>query len=131
MGEGKINLMIDFAKIEHIFAADKSIHCVELVDFVGNTIINKTIAEISSEKGNTKLDSFKVDLYIMKNILDLANHSYGKTISLRVKRESTQQIVYYLENYILYVTYESGANEADRKILDKIEECIKGVVVEI
>ncbi|MDE1862621.1 MAG: hypothetical protein KGI33_06890 [Thaumarchaeota archaeon] len=121
--------MADFAKFNRLLALDEDINSVTLLDRAGNPLINNTRAAFPGQS-DLEEDNFKTDLHILKRILDLANDSHGETISLAIRRKNMQQAVYYLKDYILYVTYKHRTRDADMKILEKIEAAIIGSVIE-
>ena len=122
--------MVDPANIDRLFAKDKKIQSVSIVDYAGSPIASRARSERQGTPENSKQAGL-VDFYIIKHILDLSNGSHGRPISLQIKREGIQQAIYYLEDSILYVTYEAGTKESDREVLDMIEECVRGDVIEI
>lgn len=73
---------------------------------------------------------FRVDLCIMKQILDVENEIHGKIIAVHAKREKVPHLVYCIVDIIVYVTCDPGTDgKKIPEISDKIQELISGLAI--
>ena len=123
--------MIDFTKIDDMVSADGAVRYAGILDSKGNLIAGKMRKEKSADDTYPREEEvFRVDLCIMKQMPDLEDDAYEKIISVYAKRENIQQLIYYLDNLIVYITCDSHVD--DKKILEisgKVQKVIDELVV--
>ncbi len=101
-------------KIDEILALDDMVRYVGIIDLQGNIITSKI--KNSREITYDNNEFFWADLCIVKKILDVADDSFGKTVSIQTIREKLCQLIYYCDNMIVYVTCNPDVN--DKKMLE-------------
>lgn len=102
--------MLHLEKIGKILAVDDTVCYVAVVDSKGNIIASK-IKENVTDIGENEEEMYRTDLCITKQMLDIFDSSFGKTISLYTTREKTRQLIYYHDDLIIYVTCTPDADE--------------------
>ena len=103
---------MNFGKIDEILALDDMVQYVGIIDLQGNLIASKI--KKGKEIAYDNKDFFWADLCIVKKILDVADDSFGRTVSIQTIREKLCQLIYYADNMIIYVT--CNPNVDDKKM---------------
>ncbi|MCH7648333.1 MAG: hypothetical protein IIA83_06985 [Thaumarchaeota archaeon] len=117
--------MINLEKMDEILAVDDVIQHIAIVDSKGNIIHSKS----KNNAKNTIKDEtglYPMDLSITKQMLDVYDYSLGKTISLQTRREKINQLVYYHDYLIIYISCDAKTD--NKKILEissKIEHLVQ------
>lgn len=121
---------MDLQKVaSEIINADEIIRYLAIVDHDGNVVYRKVKKNKASLESTSNEEKYAFELSLMKNMHDLFDESFGKTTFTHTVRELIHQLVYYTQEYIIYVTCQREAG--DHKIMDisaKIENIIKNNV---
>ncbi|MGI0072862.1 MAG: hypothetical protein ACREA3_03505, partial [Nitrosotalea sp.] len=118
-------LMLHLEKIDNILASDKAIRYVGIIDSTGNIVASK------SRGGGSVTDKdeiFRFDLRILKSVLDVENDIHGKTTCCITTREKIEQLVWYHDDLIIYVTCDP---DLDRSKLLQISYKVQDLVREL
>jgi len=120
--------MINLEKIDEILAVDDAVRYIAIVDSKGNVIasqLKKNTTNVIEDEDQLYL----LDLRITKQMLDVFDNSFGKTISLQTRREKTRQLIFYHDRLIIYITCDPSANNKKiSEISSKIEHLVHEMV---
>ncbi|KAG2478597.1 MAG: hypothetical protein NPMRTH1_400005 [Nitrosopumilales archaeon] len=120
--------MINLEKMDEILAVDDVVRYVSIVDSKGNTI-NSRMKKNSTDISQDEEREYAMDLCITKQMLDVFNGPFGRTISLQTTREKTRQLIYYHDYLIIYITCDPRANNKKiSEISSKIEHLVHEMV---
>lgn len=116
--------MLHLEMIDEILAIDDVVWYIAIIDSIGNVISSK-LKKNTNNVIEDQEEMYMVDLRITKSMLDIFDSSFGKTISLQIKREKTRQMIYYHDNLIIYITCDPKTdNKKISEISDKIEHLV-------
>lgn len=119
------NKKLRFDVIDEILAADDMIRYIGIIDSDGNVISNKS----KNEEIKPAQEMFRTDLHIMKNVLDVSDSSFGKTISTQILRERSYQLTYYHDDIIIYISCDPDVDSQKMlEISEKIGQLVKKLV---
>ena len=119
--------MIRLEKTDEIIAVDDAVRYVAIVDSKGNVVasqLKKNTNNTIEEKDELNL----LDLRITKQMLDVYDDSFGRAISLQTRRKKINQLVYYHDYFIIYITCDG---KADNKKISEISSKIEHLVHEM
>ena len=120
--------MINLEKMDEVLAVDDAVRYIAIVGSKGNVIasqLKKNTNNTIEERDELNL----LDLRITKQMLDVYDDSFGSTISLQVRREKINQLVFYHDYFIIYITCDGKAdNKKITEILSKIEHLVHEMV---
>ena len=120
--------MINLEKMDEILAVDGTVQYIAIVDSKGNVIASqqkKHTNNVIEEKDELNL----LDLRITKQMLDVYDDSFGRAISLQARREKINQLVFYHDYLIIYITCDAKAdNKKISEISSKIEHLVHEMV---
>ena len=117
--------MINLEVLDNILALDDDILYLAIMDSRGNIIANRVKEGTTNEYEQELL---RIDLYIVKQMLDLYDNSFGKTISMQTRREKLSQLVFYHDYMIIYVACEPNILQSK---MNTISEMVTPLVKEI
>ena len=118
---------MNFEKLDEILAVDEVVRYVSIVDLKGNTIASK-IKKNAMNVSKDEERKYTMDLCITKQMLDIFNGPFGRTISMQIIREKTYQLIYYHDSLIIYVTCDPSV---DRKKIPEVSGKIEQLVREL
>ena len=114
---------MNFEKLDEILGLEDAIHYVGIMDSMGNIITNKIKKGITTEHDE---EMYRMDLLIIKNMLDIYNPSFGKTLTVQTVREKITQLVFYHDYMIIYIACDPTVDKNTMlKISNKAGELIK------
>lgn len=113
---------MNLEKINEIFAVDDMVRYVGIIDSKGNVIDHKMK---KSMLDNDDEETYRMDVMIMRQMLEMFDQSQGRIITIQTIREKANQLVYYRDYLTIYVTCEPYANKKKMaEISDKIDPLI-------
>jgi len=113
---------VDYTKlIYEILSADDSMRYAEIIGADGELILNKMKQGKYNIKAQRKEELLSLDLYNTKQMEQKFNRSLGKIMFTHVSRTKANQLVWYLDDLIIYCTCEGSVKglkilEVSRKI---------------
>ena len=114
-----------FEMVEKILEADEKIMYVSLIDSKGNKIMEKFKPQIQESLCNASSE-YVLDLCITKQMLDVFNEPFGYPVSVLIKREKTQQFIFYHDSLIIYVICDADTSERKMaEISEKINPLVR------
>ena len=104
--------------------------CSENIQFIGiidnDGIVNYKQKNVSDEHCLVnEIELFEIDQPIIKNIQAVFDEDLGKVQHMIVYRESISQIIYYVDNYIIYISTNSENEEEFYNLSHKIRLVLK------
>ena len=117
-----------FEMVEKLLEADEKIMYVSLIDSKGNKIMEKFKPQIQESLCNASSE-YVLDLCITKQMLDVFNEPFGHPVSVLIKREKTQQIIFYHDFLIIYVICDADTSERKMaEISEKISPLVRKLI---
>lgn len=117
-----------FEMVEKLLEADEKIMYVSLIDSKGNKIMEKFKPQIQESLCNASSE-YVLDLCITKQMLDVFNEPFGHPVSVLIKREKTQQIIFYHDFLIIYVICDTDTSERKMaEISEKISPLVRKLI---
>jgi len=120
--------MINLEKMDEILAVDDAVRYIAIVDSKGNVVASQ-LKKNTNNAIEEKDELNRLDLHITKQMLDVYDDSFGRTISVQARREKINQLIFYHDYLIIYITCNAKAdNKKISEISSKIEHLVHEMV---
>jgi len=113
--------------VNTILELNHSFRCVGFIDNVDNTMFSKMNEGKTNLITNTEEEKFVVDLQTIKKIQDGFVDKLGVVSFSHVMRKKMQQLIYNIDDIIIYVTCESNV---DHNTIVEISKLINDTIYE-
>lgn len=115
--------------VNEILSLDDQIRFVGMINNKENTFSTKHNNNIVSLISAQEEEQFAIFLQKTKNLQDSFDDMLGKTKFMQINRQLIAQLVYFVDHFIIYVTFNPFIEEDDLLVLSrKIQATIKNTI---
>ena len=115
---------VGFAKMtDEILSLGIELRFIGILDEGGTVVYTKIKNEKLAVFNREEQEMFELDQFVIKNIQKVFDEPLGKVTSICVHREKICQLIYYVNDLIIYITCEPNAS--NHRVMEISEKILK------